>query len=44
LSHLIELGVGIGAVPVAGRWCEVDDESDLEVAELMVAAGMLDVR
>lgn len=31
LGRLLDRNVGIGTVPVAGRWCEVDSEVDLEL-------------
>lgn len=33
LRRLLEWGVRIQAVPVEGRWCEVDSETDLELYE-----------
>lgn len=33
LSALLGRGVAIAAVPVCGRWCECDTESDLEIYE-----------
>jgi choline kinase len=29
LAHLVRAGVTVGAVPIAGRWCEVDSIRDL---------------
>jgi L-glutamine-phosphate cytidylyltransferase len=33
LRRLIESGVRVGAVPIAGGWCEVDSETDLRLYE-----------
>ncbi|MCP1716199.1 choline kinase [Methanocalculus alkaliphilus] len=41
LSRLIQDGHSIQGVPWDGVWCEVDDGSDLEVAEGKVRAGEL---
>jgi len=38
LGRLLARGVRIGAVPIAGRWCEVDHPGDLEVYERRLAA------
>lgn len=39
LSLLIEAGELIEAVPVKGRWCEVDSQSDVSVIERALNAG-----
>jgi choline kinase len=39
LRGLLAEGVSIGAVPVEGAWCEVDNERDLEIYEAALAAG-----
>ena len=31
LSRLLDRNVRVGAIPLAGRWCEVDSEEDLEL-------------
>lgn len=39
LGKLLERGVPIGAVPVCGGWCEVDNEHDVAVYEEALARG-----
>jgi choline kinase len=39
LSRLLERGVEIQAVSATGSWCEVDQQSDLAVAESIFVAG-----
>jgi len=39
LQLLVERGVRVGAVPVRGRWCEVDSAADLELYERALARG-----
>jgi choline kinase len=39
LRLLLADGVQIGAVPVDGAWCEVDNERDLALYEAALAAG-----
>jgi len=41
LSTLIAEGRTIGGIPATGGWCEIDDQSDLEVANALVAEGRL---
>ena len=41
LMKLINGGHRVSALPVSGGWCEVDDQSDLRVAEAMVEEGIL---
>jgi choline kinase len=41
LSRLLGEGRSIYGVPIKGGWCEVDNESDLEVAESLVQEGKL---
>ena len=33
LQLLVESGIKIEAVPISGRWCEIDNQSDLKVYE-----------
>ena len=33
LQLLVEAGIKIEAVPISGRWCEIDNQSDLKVYE-----------
>ncbi len=39
LSRLLDAGVTIGAIPVDGRWCEVDTLDDVALYEARLAAG-----
>lgn len=39
LSRLIDAGVRVGAVPVQGRWCEVDSREDLHYYEQALSRG-----
>ena len=39
LRSLLERGVPVGAVPVAGRWCEVDNGDDLVLYREKLAKG-----
>lgn len=39
LRLLLERGLPIGAVPVAGRWCEVDNGDDLALYRRLLAEG-----
>ena len=39
LQRLIEAGVLVVAVPVDGRWCEVDSQADLCLYEAKVKNG-----
>jgi L-glutamine-phosphate cytidylyltransferase len=39
LAALAASGVAVGAVPVRGRWCEVDSTTDLELYERRIAGG-----
>lgn len=39
LRRLLARGVAVAAVPVEGRWCEVDSEADLRLYEAKLAAG-----
>ncbi|MEZ5730015.1 MAG: phosphocholine cytidylyltransferase family protein [Burkholderiaceae bacterium] len=39
LSRLLADGCRVAAVPVAGRWCEIDSESDLALADTRANAG-----
>ena len=39
LRALLENGINIGAVPVTGGWCEVDNEHDAAVYETALAQG-----
>jgi L-glutamine-phosphate cytidylyltransferase len=41
LSMLVARGVRVGAVPVRGRWCEVDSRSDLELYERQLSMADL---
>jgi len=41
LSRLLGEGRLIYGVQIKGGWCEVDNESDLEVAESLVREGKL---
>ena len=43
LAHLVRAGAGVGAVPISGRWCEVDSIRDLTLyaAKLRGAGGWL---
>lgn len=43
LSFLIEKGVEIVGVPTEGNWCEIDNRSDLEVAEYLMSEGLLNI-
>jgi NDP-sugar pyrophosphorylase family protein len=37
LQLLVERGARVAAIPVHGRWCEVDSESDLAIYEAALA-------
>lgn len=39
LRAMLNRGIPIGAVPVAGRWCEADTEKDIEAYERALAIG-----
>jgi hypothetical protein len=39
LRLLLSEGIQIGAVPVDGAWCEVDNERDLECYETALRNG-----
>ncbi len=39
LQHLIAAGVQVGALPVAGRWCELDSAGDLAIYEALLRSG-----
>lgn len=39
LAALVADGVAVGAVPVRGRWCEVDAPADLALYERRIASG-----
>ena len=33
LQELIENKIKIDAIPIAGKWCEIDTKQDLEIAQ-----------
>ena len=33
LQELIENKIEINAIPITGKWCEIDTEKDLEIAK-----------
>ena len=39
LRLLLERQIPVAAVPVGGRWCEVDDQDDLRAYESRLAQG-----
>ena len=41
LSALVSQGKPIRGIPAIGGWCEIDDQSDLDVALDLVAEGRL---
>lgn len=41
LSRMIDNGNNIFGMPCSGGWCEIDDESDLQVAEKLLSEGKI---
>ena len=44
LMHLIRSGRPVYGVPTRGGWCEIDDQTDLAVAEKLLVQGRLGAR
>lgn len=41
LSTLIAEGKPVRGIPASGGWCEIDDQTDLQVAKMLVSNGIL---